>query len=168
MSTPTIWQENEPMKDSPSARDTASVPAEPVVPSPFDVMLKTALVPSVIAGIVTAVVALLIGGGRAGLSAGFGALLALFFFAAGLLVMRKVIDVNGVALMAAAMAVFFGQLILVILLMFAATSLLDLQPVPTVLAVAVVVLVWQGFQVLGFVRSRRPVYDPPTAGDGAA
>ncbi len=151
------------MTDAQPSKDTAPVPTEPVVPSPFDTMLKTAFVPSLGAGVTTAVVALLVGGGRAGLSAGFGGLLALFFFAAGLLVMRKVIDVNGVALMAAAMAVFFGQLILVILLMVAATSVLDLRPVPTVIAVAVVVLVWQGFQVLGFVRSRRPVYDSPTS-----
>lgn len=147
----------------------ATVPTstESVVASPFDTMLRTAFVPSLVAGVVTAVIALLVGGSRAGLSAGFGGLLALIFFAAGLLVMRKVIDVNGVALMAAAMAVFFGQLILVILLMVVATSALDLRPVPTVVAVAVVVLVWQVFQVLGFVRSRRPVYDPPKSEGGA-
>lgn len=156
------------MTDAQPSRDTVAVPTEPVVPSPFDTMLKTAFWPSLGAGAVTAVVALLVGGGRAGLSAGFGTLLALLFFAAGLLVMRKVIDVNGIALMAAAMAVFFGQLILVILLMVVATSVLDLRPVPTVVAVAVVVLVWQGFQVLGFVRSRRPVYDPPAGEGGGA
>ncbi|MBO1755879.1 hypothetical protein [Allobranchiibius sp. CTAmp26] len=158
------------MTDSvPSQPPPDAVPAqgERAQPSPFDTMLKTAFVPSLGAGVVTAVVAWIAAGGRAGLSAGFGAALALVFFAAGLLVMRKVIDVNAVALMAAAMAVFFGQLILVLLVMLAATTVLDLDALPTMIGVVVVVLVWQIFQVLGFLRSRRPVYDPPSAGGEA-
>ncbi len=148
------------MTDSEPSNDTPEVLDERAQPSPFDTMLKTAFVPSLIAGIITAVIAVLVAGGRAGISAGFGALLALGFFAAGLLVMRKVMDVNAVALMAAAMAVFFGQLILVIIVMVLATSVLELDAAPTVIGVVVVVLVWQIFQVLGFVRSRRPLYDP--------
>lgn len=147
------------MTDSAPPDNTSEVPAAPAQPSPFDVMLKTAFVPSVVVGAVTAVIAFFVAGSRAGVSTGFGALLALGFFTAGLLVMRKVMDVNGVALMAAAMAVFFGQLILVIIVMVLATSVLDLDAVPTVIGVVVVVLVWQIFQVLGFVRSRRPLYD---------
>ena len=148
------------MTDSAPSNDTPAVPVDRAQPSPFDVMLKTAFVPSVIAGVLTGVIAFLVAGNKAGVSAGFGALLALGFFSIGLLVMRKVMDVNGVALMAAAMAVFFGQLIVLLLVMVLATSVLDLEPAPTVIGVVVVVLVWQIFQVLGFVRSRRPLYDP--------
>ncbi|UIJ36403.1 hypothetical protein [Allobranchiibius sp. GilTou73] len=153
-----------PSQPSQPSPHSAPAPAQRAQPSPFDTMLRTAFLPSLGAGVVTAVVAWIVAGGRAGLSAAFGAALALIFFAAGLLVMRKVIDVNAVALMAAAMAVFFGQLILVLLVMLAATTVLDLQALPTMIGVVVVVLVWQIFQVLGFVRSRRPVYDPPSAG----
>lgn len=148
------------MTDSAPSNDAPAVPVDRAQPSPFDVMLKTAFVPSVIAGVLTGVIAFLVAGNKAGVSAGFGALLALGFFSIGLLVMRKVMDVNGVALMAAAMAVFFGQLIVLLLVMVLATSVLDLEPAPTVIGVVVVVLVWQIFQVLGFVRSRRPLYDP--------
>lgn len=155
------------MTDSAPLDDAAPAPQERAQPSPFDTMLRTAFVPSLGAGVVTAVVAWIVAGGRAGLSAAFGAALALVFFTAGLLVMRKVLDLNAVTMMAAAMAVFFGQLILVILVMVAATSILDLRPGPTVLGVVVVVLVWQIFQVLGFIRSRRPVYDAPSAGGEA-
>ena len=156
------------MTDSAPPDDAVPAPQERAQPSPFDTMLKTAFVPSLGAGVVAAVVTWIVAGGHAGISAGFGAALALLFFAAGLLVMRKVIDVNAVALMAAAMAVFFGQLILVFLVMLAATRVLDLDALPTVIGVLVVVIVWQIFQVLGFTRSRRPVYDPPAAGGEAS
>ncbi len=147
------------MTDSSQASPPADTAVTAAGPSPFDVMLRTAFVPSALAGVLTAAIVWIADDAHSGVSALFGAGLALVFFAGGLLVMRKVIDVNAVALMAAAMAVFFGQLIVVFLVMVAATAALDLAALPTMIGLVVVVLVWQIFQVMGFVRSRRPVYD---------
>lgn len=133
--------------------------------SPFATMLRIAVVPSLVAGLACAVVYFFVGGMTSGLSALFGGVLAVAFFAGGLLVMRRVRGLDPMLLAAAGMAVFFGQLIVLGLVLYAAAQVSSIDRVATGVTVFVVVIVWQVFQVIGFKRSRIPVYDEPAGED---
>ena len=135
--------------------------------SPFDAMLRSSFLPSALIGLVCAVVFFVLGGVAGGLSALFGAALTLGFFASGLLVLRTLRNLNPMAIMAAAMAVFFGQIIVLGLILVAARRIDSLDGPATGITVAVVVVAWQIFQVRSFMRTRQLVYDPE-AGDAGA
>ena len=129
---------------------------------PFAVMLRGAFLPTVAVGPVAVVVAALVSGGKAALGAALGFVIALAFFALGLLVMRRLGGaLDPLRFLASALAVFMGQMIflLVVIIALQAASWLDGTAFGlTILAVA---RVWQVFQVIAFVRSRRLVFDAP-------
>ena len=131
---------------------------------PFAVMLRGAFLPTVAVGPVAVVVAAIVGGGKAALGAALGFSIALAFFALGLLIMRRLGGASDpFRFLASALAVFMGQMIflLVVIISLQGASWLDGTAFGlTVLAVA---LVWQVFQVVAFVRSRRPVFDAAAA-----
>lgn len=132
--------------------------------SPFAAMLRASFLPSAVVGLVCAVVFAVLNGLAGGVSSLFGAALALAFFASGLLVLRTLRSLSPVAIMAAAMAVFFAQVIVLGLVLMAATKVDSLDGPATGITVAMVVVSWQIFQVRSFMRTRQFVYDP----DGAA
>ena len=130
---------------------------------PFAVMLRGAVAPSVVAGLVTAGVFWGVRGTEAGISGLLGVLLATSFFASGLAVMARVIrDANPVLFMAVAMSVYLGQMI-VLFVVFLVTQGLDWVDGPavgwTILATAVV---WQVFAMRSWRRARTPVFDVGT------
>ena len=138
---------------------------------PFAVMLRGAFLPTLIVGPIAVIVAALVGGGRAALGAGLGFAIAISFFALGLFVMRKLDSAaDPLRFLASALAVFFGQLLfllLVIVLLQGATWLNGTAFGASALAVA---LVWQVFQVVAYLRSRRLAFDAPpeTGQDGGS
>lgn len=142
------------------SRDTAVSTPAPLSGSPFAPLLRAAFVPSAVCGLVATVVLWIVRGPAGGLSALFGAALALAFFASGLLVMMRLRNVNPGLLMAAGLSVFFGQILVLGLVLVLATSIKALDGPATAIAVVVVVFAWQIFQIVGFRRSRQPVYDP--------
>jgi ATP synthase protein I len=125
-------------------------------------MLRGAFLPTVAVGPVAVVVAALVDGGKAALGAALGFVVALAFFALGLVVMRRLGGaLDPLRFLASALAVFMGQMIflLVVIMALQGASWLDGTAFGvTVLAVA---LVWQVFQVVAYVRSRRFVFDAP-------
>lgn len=141
----------------------SDAPREVTSESPFNAMLRAAIKPSAAVGVLCALVFLVLHGVAGGLSALFGAALALGFFASGLLVMRKLRDLSPVAIMAAAMAVFFGQVIVLGVVLALVTKIDALDGPATGITVAVVVIAWQIFQVRSFMRTRQLVYDPEAA-----
>jgi ATP synthase protein I len=66
--------------------------------------------------------------------------------------------------LASAMAVFLGQMIFLLLVIVALKDASWLDGTAFGLTALAVALVWQVFQVVAFVRSRRPVFDAPAAG----
>jgi ATP synthase protein I len=138
---------------------------------PFAVMLRGAFLPTLIVGPIAVIVAALVGGGRAALGAGLGFAIAISFFALGLVVMRKLDSAaDPLRFLASALAVFMGQLLfllLVIVLLQGATWLNGTAFGASALAVA---LVWQVFQVIAYLRSRRLAFDAPreTGQDGGS
>ena len=128
--------------------------------SPFAAMLRSSFGPSALVGLLCVVIFFVLHGVAGGVSALFGALLALGFFASGLFVLSKVRNLNSIAIMAAGMAVFFGQIIALGLILLAARQVESLDGPATGITVLVVVLAWQVFQVRSFQRTRQFVYDP--------
>jgi ATP synthase protein I len=127
---------------------------------PFAVMLRGAFLPTVLVGPVAVVVAALLGGGRAALGAGLGFATALAFFALGLVVMRRLGGAHDpLRFLASALAVFLGQLIFLLLVIVALQGADWLDGRAFGLTALAVALVWQVFQVVAFLRSRRPVFD---------
>lgn len=145
------------------SRDTAATAPAPLAESPFAPLLRAALIPSAVCGLIATVILWIVRGTPGGLSALFGSVLTVVFFASGLLVMMRLRNVNPGLLMAAGLSVFFGQILVLGLVLVAATSVDALDGPATAIAVVVVVFAWQIFQIVGFRRARQPVYDPVVA-----
>jgi ATP synthase protein I len=129
---------------------------------PFAVMLRGAFLPTVAVGPVAVVVAAIVGGGKAAVGAALGFAIALAFFALGLLIMRKLGGASDpFRFLASALAVFMGQMIFLLVVIIALQGASWLDGTAFGLTVLAVALVWQVFQVIAFVRSRRLVFDAP-------
>ena len=138
---------------------------------PFAAMLRGAFVPTLGVGPLAVVVAAVTADGRAALGAFLGFAVAMAFFALGLVVMRRLGGASDpLRFLASALAVFMGQLLflLVVIIALQDASWLDADAFGfSVLAVA---LVWQLFQVVAYLRTRRLVFDEPapTGQDGGS
>ena len=138
---------------------------------PFAVMLRGAFLPTVAVGPVAVVVAAVVGGGKAALGAALGFVIALAFFALGLVVMRKLDSAaDPLRFLASALAVFMGQMIFLLVVIIALQDATWLDGTAFGITVLAVALVWQVFQVIAFVRSRRLAFDAPqeTRQDGGS
>ena len=129
---------------------------------PFAVMLRGAFLPTVAVGPVSVAAAAILGGGKAALGAALGFVIALAFFALGLLVMRRLGGaLDPFRFLASALAVFMGQMIFLLLVIIALQGATWLDGTAFGLSILAVALVWQVFQVIAFVRSRRLAFDAP-------
>ena len=135
--------------------------AGPASVLPFASMLRAAVIPVAVAAPVIVVVCWVTGGSRGGLSALLGVLVVVIFFAGGLYALKTLANGNPMVLMAGALAVFFGQVIFLglVIVAFRGADWLDARSFA--LAVLAVSLVWQTSQIVAFTRLRRPVYDEP-------
>lgn len=131
--------------------------------APFAVMLRGALVPASVAGGL-AVLALAV---ARGLDSVPGSLLGLAvsvgFYASGMFLLSRLVrSASPHAFLAVAMAVYFAQILvlLVFFIVFRSASWVD----GTALAVTalVVTLAWQAFAYRALRGARLPVYDEPT------
>jgi len=124
-------------------------------------MLRAAVIPTVCTGPVIVLVFWVTRGSGGGLSSLLGFSIAVAFFASGLYVMKWVTNANPLSVLAGALAVYLGQVIFLgaVILLLSGADWLDGKAFG--LAVLAVALVWQLFQVLAFMRLRKPVYDEP-------
>ena len=130
---------------------------------PFAAMLRGAFLPTLAVGPVAVVVAALVGGGKAALGAFLGFAIAIAFFALGLVVMRKLDSASDpLRFLVSALAVFMGQLIFLLLVIIALQGASWLDGTAFGFAALAVALVWQVFQVVAYVRTRRLVFDEPS------
>jgi ATP synthase protein I len=108
---------------------------------------------------------------RGAVAALLGASVALAFFTSGLYVMGRVTNANPLSLLAGALAVYLGQVIFLGIVIFTLSGAHWLDGTAFGLSALAVALIWQLFQVVAFVRLRKPVYgnaanqpaDEPTA-----
>ena len=134
----------------------------------FAAMLRTALLPSAACGVLAIAVLWVMRGLSGGLAAAGGVAVALVFFGAGLLVMKRLATDNPMTLVTGALAVFLGQVIFLGVIILTLSSADWLDGVAFGAAVLVVALAWQVFQVVAFARTRRPVYEPSPVPHDAA
>jgi ATP synthase protein I len=130
---------------------------------PFAVMLRGAFFPTLAVGPVAVLVGTLTGGLKGALGAFLGFAVAIAFFALGLVIMRKLDSASDpFRFLASALAVFLGQLIFLFLVIISLQGAQWLDATAFGIAVLAVALVWQVFQVVAYVRSRKPVFDEAT------
>ena len=133
---------------------SATATAPSVAGAPFAVMLKGALVPSAIAGLITVVVYAVIGGGAAALSALLGVVVAIGFFASGMVLLSRMVRSANPFAFAVGLKLSDG---------FRKPLIAAVDGPALGISALVVTLVWQVFAMRAFRAARFPVYDEPTA-----
>lgn len=129
---------------------------------PFSATLRGAMVPTLVAGAAAAVVLALTRGPGGGVSALVGVAIAVVFFGSGLLLMDKLVRGRDPMLfMAVGMAVYFGQVLLLLGVLVVARRVESLDSWAAGVAMLVAVLAWQVGQVRAWRSARVPVYDAP-------
>ena len=151
-------------------RDAQDWPARtgvPVADDPFRVVLHGALLPAGIVGLVATLVLWIVRGTDGGVSALGGVVVALAFFASGLVMMSRFVkSADPMTFMAVGLATYFGQVIVLFGVLVLARQIDSLDAVAAGIAMLVVILVWQVAQVVAWRRARVPVYDEPTSDQG--
>lgn len=140
---------------------SADTHVEEVVPTrtAFAAMLRAGVVVSTIAYPIVVIAFWIARGPRGGAAAAIGALLAIVFFAAGLMVMGRIVNSHPVSVLAGAFAVYLGQVLFLGIVIFSLSGQDWLDGLAFGLAVLAIALVWQIAQVTAFLRAPKPVYD---------
>ena len=125
-----------------------STSTEPHAGAPFGAMLRGALLPSLVAGVLTVVALVVVRGGDALAGALIGLVVSVGFFGS-------------------AMAVYLGQVIALLLVILAFKDAAWVDGPALGIVALVVTIVWQGFAMRALRTARVPVYDPPAADDAA-
>ena len=132
---------------------------------PFSATLRGSVVPAVAAGVVAAVVLGVLRGVDGGVSALVGVVIAVAFFASGLLLMDKLVrDRDPMLFMAVGMTVYLAQVLVLLGVLVVARRVDALDSRAAGIAMLVTVVVWQVAQMRAWRRARVPVYDQPGAG----
>ncbi len=136
-------------------------PSAPEGSNPFAMVLRRALWPTALAGVLTALVLGVVNGLDAGLAGLLGAVVATGFFGSGMLVVSRVVrdTSNPLHFMAVGMAVYLAQVIGLLFVLILARRSDSLDSVAAGIAMLVSVIVWQVAQVLAWRSARVPVYD---------
>ncbi|GAB3591312.1 hypothetical protein GCM10027446_08790 [Angustibacter peucedani] len=160
-----------------AAAASAGSGAPPAVPSaavssaeaPFTAMLRGAVVPTLLVGVLAVVLGAVLGGSKAAWSAALGAALVVVFFSLSLLVMRRTARMEPTATMAVVLATYTGKILAlgVAMVLLRDASWLDGQALA--LAIIGCTVVWLAFEMRAFTRLRilvAPEADAADAADG--
>ncbi|GAA3660112.1 hypothetical protein GCM10022224_024340 [Nonomuraea antimicrobica] len=123
-------------------------------------VLKSAAIPTALVGVVAVVVALLTAGGKGALGAVIGALLVGVFFSISVVAVSYAARVSPQMMAIAAMGSYLVKVvvIMIVLASFRDTTLWNTQAFAW--AVVVCTLVWTGFEVRAFVKTKMLYVDP--------
>lgn len=136
--------------------------------APFAVMLRGALAPASVAGVLAGVVLAVVRGSGSIAGSLLGLLVSVLFYASGMLLLSRLVrSTSPHAFFAVAMAVYFGQIIALLLFFIAFRSAPWLDSTALALTALVVTIAWQGFAYRAMRNARLPIYDEPsdTSGD---
>ena len=132
--------------------------------APFGAMLRGALLPSVVAGLVTVVALVAVRGLDALAGALIGLVVSVAFFASGMFLLSRLVrSASPHAFVAVAMTVYLGQVIVLLLVIIAFKNADWVDGVALGLVALVVTLVWQVFAMIALRRARTLVYDEPAS-----
>lgn len=123
-------------------------------------VLKSAAIPTLVAGVVAMVVALLTAGGEGVLGAAIGTVLVGVFFTISVVVVSYAARVSPQMMAIAAMLSYLVKVIaiMVVLTAFRDTTMWDNQAFAW--SVVVCTLVWTGFEVRAFMKTKLLYVDP--------
>lgn len=128
--------------------------------APFGQMLRAALLPSALVGLLTAAVVVLVRGAQALPAAAFGLAVAIGFFGLGMLVLSRLVrEANLHLFFAVAMTVYLGQIIGLLLVVLVVRDASWVDRPAMAIVIAVVTIVWQVFAIRALRTTRIPVYD---------
>ncbi len=146
---------------------TTTMPSPtPRAGAPFAVMLRGAFAPTLALGAATVLVLGLTRGLGGAASGALGLLVAVAFFSSGLAIMARVVrDAAPMLFMAAALSVYLGQVIALLLVIAVADRIPGLDDTAVAVTLLVAALGWQGFAMLAWRRARTLVYDEPSGPD---
>ncbi len=143
-------------------------PLQSTVPEagrPFAVMLRGALVPSLVAGLLTLVGLVVLRGVDALAGAALGLAVSVLFFASGMFLLSRLVrSASPHAFFAVAMAVYLGQVLALLLFIIAFRDRDWVDGFALGVTALVVTIVWQAFAMRALRRGRLPVYDEPQTG----
>lgn len=127
----------------------------------FHVVLRGALLPTAVAGVITAVILGIVRGLDGGISALAGVAIGLAFFASGLFIVGRFVKdtTEPMLFMAVGMAVYFAQVLILLGVLLVSERIDVFDTYAAGIALLVAVLVWQGAQMRAWRRARVPVYD---------
>jgi len=127
---------------------------------PYAAMLRGSVIPTLCSVPVIVLVLWSTRQARGGLAALLG-VLAVVLFASAPYIMKRVINSSLPMILVGALAVFFGQVVLLGLVVLALLGADWMDGKAFGLSVLAVALVWQLSQVVAFIRLRKPRYDEP-------
>lgn len=135
--------------------------------APFVAMLRAALVPSAVGGLLTAVVVCLVRGQHAVAASAFGLVVSLAFFGLGMLVLSRLVREADLRLFfAVAMTVYLGQVIGLLLVILVVRKAEWVDRPAMAIVIGVVTILWQVFALRALRTVRIPVYDEPKPATG--
>jgi ATP synthase protein I len=140
---------------------TAAQASAPAPAAPFAAMLRATVIPMAAAVPVIVAAFWITRANRGGLAALLGACIVVVFFASGLYVMGRVTNANPLSVLAGAIAVYFGQVVFLGVVILTLSGVHWLDDMAFGLSVLAVALIWQVCQIRAFMRLRQRVYDEP-------
>lgn len=125
-------------------------------------MLRSALLPSAIAGALTVIAMVLWRGSDALAGSLLGLVVSIAFYATGMLLMSRLMrSTSPHAFFAVAMAVYLGQVIGLLLFLMAFLRAAWVDGMALGLVALVVTITWQGCSMWAMRKARIPLYDLP-------
>jgi len=132
---------------------------------PFAVMLRGALVPSVVAGALTVLGLVLVRGTEALAGGVLGLVVSVLFYASGMFMLSRLVrSASPHAFFAVAMAVYLAQVIVLLLFIMVFRGAQWVDGFALGVTALVVTIAWQLFAMRALRRAPMPIYDEPEAG----
>ncbi len=129
---------------------------------PFAVMLRGALLPSTVAGVLAVLVLVLARGSDALAGGLLGLAVSVLFYASGMFLLSRLVrSASPHAFFAVAMAVYLAQVIALLLFIMVFRDAPWVDGFALGVTALVVTIVWQAFAMRALRRGRMPVYDEP-------
>ncbi|MEV0163664.1 ATP synthase protein I [Nonomuraea fuscirosea] len=123
-------------------------------------VLKSAAIPTLAVGVVAVVVALLAAGGKGALGAGIGALLVGIFFSISVVAVSYAARVSPQMMAIAAMLSYLVKVVVIMLVLTAFGDTTAWNSRAFAWTVVVCTLVWTGFEVRAFIKTKMLYVDP--------
>ncbi|MFI7697675.1 hypothetical protein [Nonomuraea sp. NPDC049480] len=123
-------------------------------------VLKSAAIPTLVAGVVAVVVSLLMAGGKGALGAALGTLLVGVFFSISVVAVSYAARVSPQMMAIAAMVSYLVKVVAIMVVLSAFRDTTAWNTMAFAWSVVICTLVWTGFEVRAFMKTKLLYVDP--------